>query len=45
MRVGETQLWANITLWAAEELHLKVGDAVFAQIKGVSVTQDDLAAM
>ncbi|MGF1688177.1 molybdenum ABC transporter ATP-binding protein ModC [Photobacterium japonica] len=44
LRVGETQLWANITLWAAEELNLQIGDAVFAQIKGVSVTQDDLAA-
>ncbi|KLV04137.1 molybdate transporter ATP-binding protein [Photobacterium aquae] len=45
LRVGETNLWANITLWAADELRLQVGDKVFAQIKGVSVTQDDLAAL
>ena len=43
LRVGETHLWANITLWAADELNLKVGDEVYAQIKGVSVTKDDLA--
>jgi len=43
LRVGEAQIWANLTLWAADELCLKVGDEVFAQIKGVSVTQDDLA--
>lgn len=45
LRVGEAQLWANITKWAADELNLSVGDKVFAQIKGVSVTQEDLAAM
>ncbi|MGF1683866.1 molybdenum ABC transporter ATP-binding protein ModC [Photobacterium minamisatsumaniensis] len=43
LRVGEAQLWANITLWAADELNLQIGDLVYAQIKGVSVTQDDLA--
>ncbi|WP_299012923.1 molybdenum ABC transporter ATP-binding protein ModC [uncultured Photobacterium sp.] len=43
LRVGEANIWANITLWAADELELTVGDEVFAQIKGVSVTQDDLA--
>ncbi|MCG7587903.1 molybdenum ABC transporter ATP-binding protein ModC [Photobacterium sp. OFAV2-7] len=41
LRVGEAQIWANLTLWAADELNIKVGDEVFAQIKGVSVTQDD----
>ncbi|KHT61907.1 molybdate transporter ATP-binding protein [Photobacterium gaetbulicola] len=45
LRVGEAQLWANITKWAADELNLSVGDKVFAQIKGVSVTQEDLASM
>ncbi|OZS42321.1 molybdenum ABC transporter ATP-binding protein ModC [Photobacterium sanguinicancri] len=44
LRIGETQLWANITLWAADELNLKVGDSIYAQVKGVSVTRDDLAA-
>ncbi|OBU30713.1 molybdenum ABC transporter ATP-binding protein ModC [Photobacterium kishitanii] len=43
LRIGETHLWANITAWAADELELKVGEQVFAQIKGVSVTKDDLA--
>ncbi|UXI03918.1 molybdenum ABC transporter ATP-binding protein ModC [Photobacterium sp. TY1-4] len=43
LRVGEARFWANLTLWAAEDLQLAVGDDVFAQIKGVSVTQDDLA--
>ncbi|MGR5227096.1 molybdenum ABC transporter ATP-binding protein ModC [Photobacterium damselae] len=43
LRVGETHLWANITLWAIDELQLQVGDEVYAQIKGVSVTKDDLA--
>lgn len=43
LRVGEAQLWANITQWAADELVLQTGDEVYAQIKGVSVTQDDLA--
>ncbi|ELR66094.1 Molybdenum transport ATP-binding protein ModC [Photobacterium marinum] len=43
LRVGEANIWANITLWAADELELNVGDEVFAQIKGVSVTQEDLA--
>ncbi|OLQ74055.1 molybdenum ABC transporter ATP-binding protein [Photobacterium proteolyticum] len=41
LRIGEAQIWANLTLWAADELNIKVGDEVFAQIKGVSVTQDD----
>lgn len=44
LRIGETQLWANITLWAADELNLLVGDSVYAQVKGVSVTRDDLVA-
>ncbi|OAN11195.1 molybdenum ABC transporter ATP-binding protein [Photobacterium jeanii] len=44
LRIGESQLWANITLWAADELNLQVGEPIFAQIKGVSVTRDDLAA-
>lgn len=36
-------LWATITLWALDELNLKVGQNVFAQIKGVSVAQRDIA--
>ncbi len=36
-------LWATITPWALADLNLKQGDRVFAQIKGVSVTQRDIA--
>ncbi|APP07749.1 molybdenum ABC transporter ATP-binding protein ModC [Vibrio harveyi] len=39
----ECYLWATITPWALDDLNLKVGDAVYAQIKGVSVTQRDIA--
>ncbi|KFZ37574.1 molybdate transporter ATP-binding protein [Shewanella mangrovi] len=37
-------LWANITRWALDELQLVVGEPLFAQIKGVSLTSSDLAA-
>lgn len=36
-------LWATITLWALDELNLEIGQRVYAQIKGVSVTQRDIA--
>ncbi|KAB0289257.1 molybdenum ABC transporter ATP-binding protein ModC [Vibrio fortis] len=36
-------LWATITLWALDELSLTIGQRVFAQIKGVSVAQRDIA--
>ncbi|MBD6992438.1 molybdenum ABC transporter ATP-binding protein, partial [Vibrio parahaemolyticus] len=36
-------LWATITPWALDDLNLKVGDKVYAQVKGVSVTQRDVA--
>ena len=36
-------LWATITPWALDDLNLKVGDEVYAQVKGVSVTQRDIA--
>lgn len=39
----ECQLWANITHWALDDLQLTEGQQVFAQIKGVSVTQRDMA--
>jgi molybdate transport system ATP-binding protein len=35
-------LRANITQWAFDELELKLGQQVFAQIKGVSVAQKDM---
>lgn len=45
LQIGRCVLWANITSWAFDELKLSVGESVFAQIKGVSVTQSDLAMM
>ncbi|MCL9779843.1 molybdenum ABC transporter ATP-binding protein ModC [Vibrio sp. S4M6] len=36
-------LWAAVTRWAFDELKLEEGQQVFAQIKGVSVTQNDIA--
>lgn len=36
-------LWAKITQWALDDLNLKIGDKVYAQVKGVSVTQRDVA--
>ncbi|WP_104046541.1 molybdenum ABC transporter ATP-binding protein ModC [Vibrio jasicida] len=36
-------LWATITPWALDDLNLKVGDMVYAQVKGVSVTQRDIS--
>ncbi|MDF2154491.1 molybdenum ABC transporter ATP-binding protein ModC [Vibrio sp. CAU 1672] len=36
-------LWATITPWALDDLNLQSGDQVYAQIKGVSVTQRDVA--
>lgn len=35
-------LWSTITEWALQELGLHVGMQVYAQIKGVSVTQRDI---
>lgn len=39
----ECYLSATITPWALDDLNLRVGDRVFAQVKGVSVTQRDIA--
>ncbi|NIY91808.1 molybdenum ABC transporter ATP-binding protein ModC [Vibrio diazotrophicus] len=36
-------LWATITKWALDDLKLQEGMEVFAQIKGVSVSQRDIA--
>jgi len=43
LQLGQTHLWANITLWAADELALSPGETVFAQVKGISLTQADWA--
>ncbi|WP_260261878.1 molybdenum ABC transporter ATP-binding protein ModC [Vibrio intestinalis] len=36
-------LWATITAWARDDLELQTGMNIYAQIKGVSVTQRDIA--
>ncbi|MDO6706744.1 molybdenum ABC transporter ATP-binding protein ModC [Photobacterium sp. 1_MG-2023] len=43
LRIGCSVLMANITTWALDELNLHVGDSLYAQIKGVSLSQQDLA--
>ncbi|WP_117234040.1 molybdenum ABC transporter ATP-binding protein ModC [Vibrio maerlii] len=44
--VGEKKpLFANITPWALDELELTIGQKVYVQIKGVSVTQKDMSLM
>jgi len=40
---GDDHIWANITPWSCDELALKVGQTVYAQIKGVSMTESELA--
>lgn len=42
--LGHCQLWAHITPWAADELALAVGMTLYAQLKSVSVTQEDWRA-
>lgn len=36
-------LWANITAWAYDDLKLQIGQSVYAQIKGVRLTNKDMA--
>lgn len=43
LQIGQQTLLANITEWAADELALKPGDHVFAQLKGVSIAKGDFA--
>ncbi|MFQ6372311.1 molybdenum ABC transporter ATP-binding protein ModC [Shewanella sp. YIC-542] len=42
LQLAGTPLWANITRWSLDELALQPGAALFAQIKGVSLTDADL---
>lgn len=41
--LGKEELWANITPWACDELQLAPEKAIYAQIKGVTMTQMDIA--
>lgn len=43
LQLSGMPLWANITRWSLDELALKPGCAMYAQIKGVSLTEADLA--
>ncbi|GLT14084.1 molybdenum ABC transporter ATP-binding protein ModC [Vibrio algivorus] len=47
LAIGESEvehyLWANITAWAYEDLQLEIGQKVYAQIKGVKMTNKDMA--
>lgn len=41
LKAGRCELSCRITAWAADELGIRTGDALFAQIKGMSVTRND----
>lgn len=45
LSLGESglSLWANITAWAFDDLQLSIGQKVYAQIKGVRLTNKDMA--
>lgn len=43
LSLSNMPLWANITRWSLDELALKPGTELFAQIKGVSLTEADIA--
>ncbi|WP_104402155.1 molybdenum ABC transporter ATP-binding protein ModC [Vibrio penaeicida] len=38
----QCSLWCNVTQWAVDDLELEVGKKLYAQVKGVSVTQRDI---
>ncbi|MBW7982532.1 molybdenum ABC transporter ATP-binding protein ModC [Enterobacillus tribolii] len=43
LQVGDSVLWARVTPWARDELHLKPGQWLYAQIKSVSISRENLA--
>jgi molybdate transport system ATP-binding protein len=43
LQLADNILWADITLWALDDLQLEIGQQIFAQIKGVSINHTDLA--
>ena len=45
LTLGEAELWAYVSQWAAADLALKPGEEIFAQIKSVSVTRNDWASL
>lgn len=44
LQAGSAIVRSNITRWAADDLNLQIGDSLFAQIKGMSVSREDLAS-
>lgn len=38
LRIGVSELWAGITLWACDEMSIKPGMWLYAQIKSVAIT-------
>lgn len=44
LQAGSAMVRSNITRWAADDLNLQIGDSLFAQIKGMSVSREDLAS-
>lgn len=45
LSLADNILWADITLWALEDLELTVNQQVYAQIKGVSINNTDWASI
>ena len=43
LALGNEHIWANITHWAFDDLGLSIGQKVYAQIKGVNMTESELA--
>lgn len=43
LALGDEHIWANITRWAFDDLALSIGQTVYAQIKGVNMTESELA--
>lgn len=44
LQVGDCIIRSNISRWACQELLLKPGDQLYAQIKGMSVSRNDLVS-
>ncbi len=45
LALADNILWADITLWALDDLQLTLNQQVYAQIKGVSVNNSDWASI
>jgi molybdate transport system ATP-binding protein len=43
LALGDNHCWAEITQWALQDLELRVNQQVYAQIKGISINNQDWA--